>query len=213
MRHRTLLTLLVVALAAFVVVAKDTVKGISISGEAKSESEVRDDADSRRYLKAATDSFGPATEERGISIKMPSFNGIKSLFSKTSNLGAGMKHSPEVATALKNPKVNQAFKEVVKQPGIVQSFRNNLKLNSLASLLRRRPAQFTSRQVTNVGHLAAKTSSSRTFGQMWNKYGAAFLFVVGIIFLFTMVYKASQPGLENDLLFFLHKLVNRTKSN
>ncbi|KAF4027968.1 hypothetical protein GN244_ATG20377 [Phytophthora infestans] len=95
MRHRTLLTLLVVALVAFVVVAKDTVKGISISGEAKSESE-----------------SGPATEERGINFKMPSFNGIKSLFSKTSNPGAGMKHSPEVATALKTPKVNQAFRQV-----------------------------------------------------------------------------------------------------
>ncbi|KAF4045640.1 hypothetical protein GN244_ATG02093 [Phytophthora infestans] len=103
-----------------------------------------------------------------------------------------MKASPELATALKNPNVNKAFTEVAKQPGFFQSLKSNVKLNRLAGVLRRRPTEFTSRQVTNVGHLAVTTSSSGAWAKVWVKYGAIFLFVVGIIFLFKMVFRAKS---------------------
>ncbi|ETI44621.1 hypothetical protein F443_10697 [Phytophthora nicotianae P1569] len=186
MRQRNLLVLLVVAFVAFATVAA---KGSSL--QTASKHEALDGGIARRFLKSEDDS-DPATEERGF--KLPSFGSIKSIFSTKTNVGAGMKNSPEIATAFKNPKVNEVFTEVAKKPGIFTRILSKIPvLNTFASRLRGKRVQFTSRQVTNVGHLAVTSSSSGTFARMWVKYGAAFLFVVGIVFLATVVYKGVTP--------------------
>ncbi|KAF1789708.1 hypothetical protein GQ600_9700 [Phytophthora cactorum] len=189
MRQHNLLVLLAVAFVACVAVADDTAKSIIV--KTVSEPKLR----AGRHLKSEGDSSDPATEERGLNFKLPSFNGIKSLFSRTSNVGAGMKTNPELATTLGSRKVKEVISDVAKKPGFFQSLANTLtgnrKMNTLASQLRKNPVQYTSRQVTNVGHLAVTTSSSGSLARMWVKYGAAFLFIVGIVFLATMVIKAT----------------------
>ncbi|KAI9985147.1 hypothetical protein PInf_004461 [Phytophthora infestans] len=108
MQQRNLLVFLVVAFAACVAVAEETTKGNNVN--TASEAEARDRTNARRYLKSTVESFDPANEER-LSFKLPGFNNIKSFFSKSTTAGAGMKNSPELATALKNPNVNKAFTE------------------------------------------------------------------------------------------------------
>ncbi|KAG7386881.1 hypothetical protein PHYPSEUDO_015086 [Phytophthora pseudosyringae] len=199
MRQCSFLVLLVVIFVACIAALAHAEDSTRIS-TVKTVLEDLNDATTRRNLKednevAKTEggSTDAEAEERAFPIKFPSLSGLKSFFVKPSSVGTAAKTNPEFAAAFKNPKVSQAFAEVEKQPGLLQRLKNIPVLSNLATRLRGRSAQFTTRQVTNVGHLAVTTSSSSQLTHMWVKYGAAFLFVVGIAFLATMVYRGLQP--------------------
>ncbi|POM57334.1 Secreted RxLR effector peptide protein [Phytophthora palmivora] len=194
MRQLTLLELLVVIFAVFLTdptlatntkeKTADNFNVLDVNRNLKAVSEV---------IKPEDGPTDPETEERG-GFKLPSFNGIKNFFTRSSSVSKAVKPNPDIATTLNNPQVRQVFNDVGKQPGFFQSIKNNPIQNTLASRLRGRSTTFTSRQVTGVGHLAVTSSSSSTLAKMWVKWGALFLFVVGILFLFTVVSKGLQPN-------------------
>ncbi|OWZ21816.1 RxLR effector protein [Phytophthora megakarya] len=147
----------------------------------------------KEVLKTESDANDPETEERLVNTSWTGFGWLAKLFSRNPRVGAVVKSNSDIATKLKSPQVREAFNEVGTKPGFRGWFTKNPGLKKLKTALNGRSAPFTSRQVTNVGHLAVTSSTSSFITRLWVKYGAILLFVIGIMFLFIVVYKGLQP--------------------
>ncbi|OWZ21815.1 RxLR effector protein [Phytophthora megakarya] len=147
-----------------------------------------------RKLEEVTKTTGDATdEERLVNTSWTGFGWLAKLFSRNPKVGAAMKTNADVASTLNSPKVQNALAQSVKTPGFQKfatGLQNSPSVNKLSSAVGGKSGQFTTKQVTNVGHLAVASSKSKVATKLWVSFGSAFLLIVGIIVLVIAVVKA-----------------------
>ncbi|KAE8886936.1 hypothetical protein PF005_g24738 [Phytophthora fragariae] len=140
---------------------------------------------------AIVDAAALASEERGL--KFLGF--LAKVFQRNPKVSNVVKNSPDVVKALKDPKVSQTVKELEGKKGLVDHLKSLPGIKSIANRLRTKSGPMTSTNVKELGAVAMKSSGTwkDTLREMWVKYGAGFLFALGVFFLFSVVYHGLTP--------------------
>ncbi|EGZ08186.1 hypothetical protein PHYSODRAFT_288817 [Phytophthora sojae] len=192
MHSRGFLLLLVVAFVALtsdVSYAKNAVRSTNV--ETASDPAILSDDSAHRKLKTDATGIDAAAledEERGIKIKIPSF--LSKIFQKSPKASSVVRNSPDIAKGLKDPKVSQTVKALEGKKGFADYLKSLPGVKNIAERLRTKSGPMTSTNVKELGAVAMKSSGTwkETLTHLWVKYGAGFLFGLGIFFLFSCVY-------------------------
>ncbi|GMF28838.1 unnamed protein product [Phytophthora fragariaefolia] len=188
MHQRYVLVLLVATFTALtldIVYAKDSIR--VTNSETASYPVIVNDGNAHRSLKKSARAMALAAVEDEERIKFLSF--LTRIFQKNPKVNSAVKNSPDVVKGLKDPKVSQTIKELQGKKGFLDHLKSLPGVKTLAERLRGRSAPLTTTNVKEIGAVAMKSSGKwkDTLTHLWVKYGAIFLFALGIFFLFGVV--------------------------